>query len=79
MLVNNNNNNKTCQIVHFFARANHRVKIKESKKRDKYLDLARELKKIWAVMVIPIVIGALRTIAKGFLKELEDLEIREEK
>ena len=27
-----------------FVKKNHRVKIKENKKRDKYLDLARELK-----------------------------------
>ena len=30
------------------------------------------------VTVIPIVIGALRTIPKGLIKELEDLEIREQ-
>ena len=41
--------------------ANHRVKLKESGKRNKYLDLARELKKLrnMKVTVIPIVIGAL--------------------
>ena len=43
-----------------------RVKLKESEKKDKYLDFARELKKLWnrKVTVIPIVIGALR-INKG--------------
>ena len=30
----------------FGVLADHRVKLRESKKRDKYLDLARELKKI---------------------------------
>ena len=36
----------------------------KNKRRDKYLDLARELKKLWdmKVAVIPIVIGALGTI-----------------
>ena len=34
----------TCWIVDFAVSADHRVKIKESEKRDKYLDLARELK-----------------------------------
>ena len=33
-----------CQIVDFAIPADHRVKIKESKMRDKYQDLARELK-----------------------------------
>ena len=38
-------------------------KPKESEKKDKYLDLARELKKLWnmKVTIIPIVIGAFGT------------------
>ena len=58
----------------------HRVKIKESEKSEKYLDLARELKKLWhmEVTMIPIVIGAPRTIPKGLIRGLEDLEIRGE-
>ena len=55
-----------------------RVKLKENEKKDKYLDLARELKKTWNMKVtfIPIVIGALGTVTKGLLKGLEDSEIR---
>ena len=54
------------------------VKLKESEKRDKYLDLARYLKKQWSmkVTVIPIVIGELGIITKGLVQGLEDLEIR---
>ena len=54
------------------------MKIKESENRDKYLDLARELKKLrnMKVMVIQIVVGALGTMPKGLVKGLEDLEIR---
>ena len=46
-------------------------------KKDKYLDLARELKKLWntKVTIVPIVIGALGTITKGLLKGLEDLKV----
>ena len=46
------------------------MKLKENEKRDKYLDLARELKKRHGDMkrtMIPI--GAHRTIPKGFVKE----------
>ena len=45
----------------------------------KYLDLARELKKLWnmKVMIVPIVIGALGTITKGLLKGLEDLKLED--
>ena len=62
----------------FAVPADHRVKLKESEKKDKYLDLAWELKKLWNmnVMLIPIIIGALGTATKGLLKEHEELEIR---
>ena len=55
----------------------HRINLKESEKKDKYLDLARELKKLWnrEVTIVPIVIGALGTITKILLKGLEDLEV----
>ena len=45
---------------------------------DIYLDLARELKKLWhmRVTVIPIVISALGMIPKGLVKGLKDLEIK---
>ena len=36
---------RTCKIVGFAVLADHRIKLKESEKKDKYLDLARELKK----------------------------------
>ena len=51
--------------------------MKESEKKDKYLDLARELKKLWniKVTIVPIVIGALGTITKGLFKGLDDLEV----
>ena len=51
--------------------------MKECEKRDKYLDFARELKKLWnmKVTIIPIVIGAFGTVTKGLLKGLEDLEV----
>ena len=57
--------------------AQHKIKQKESEKKDKYLDLARELKKLWnmKVTIVPIVIGALGTITKGLLKGLEHLKV----
>ena len=69
---------KTCQIVDFAVLADYRVKLKESKSRDKYYDLARELKKQWnkKVTVAPIVIGALGTVTKGLVQGQEDLKIR---
>ena len=50
---------KNC-IADFALPADHRVKIKENEKRDKYLDLAGELRKLWNIkaMVKTIIIGA---------------------
>ena len=63
--------------MNFAVPADHRIKLKECEKKDKYLDFARELKKLWTVQVtiIPIVIGAFGTVTKGLLKGLEDLEV----
>ena len=68
---------KICKIVDFAVLTDHRIKLKECEKRDKYLDLARELKKLWnmKVTIIPIVIGAFGTVTKGLLKGLKDLEV----
>ena len=55
-----------------------RVKVNENEKRDKYLDFAREQKKLWniKVTVIPIVVGAIGTVTKGLVLGLEVLKIR---
>ena len=72
-----NKKKRTCKIVDFAVPADHRIKLKESEKKDKYLDFARELKKLWnmQVTIIPIVIDAFGTVTKGLLKGLEDLEV----
>ena len=64
-------------MVNFAVPAEHRKNLKECEKKDKYLDLARELKKLWNMKVtsVPIMIGAFGTITKGLLKGLEDLEV----
>ena len=69
---------RICRIVDFVFQANHRVKLKDGEKRDKYQDLARELKRLlnMKVTVIPIVVGTLGTIPKRLVKRPEDLEIR---
>ena len=56
----------------------HRVKLKKNDKRNKYLDLTRELKKLlnMKVTVILIIIRALRPVTKGLVQVLQDFEIR---
>ena len=41
----NQQKKRTCEIVDFAVPADHRINLQESKKKNKYLDLARELKK----------------------------------
>ena len=67
---------RTFKIVDFTVPADHRMKLKESEKKDKYQNLARELKKkLWnmEVIIILIVISAFGTVTKGLLNGLEDL------
>ena len=56
----------------FVLLADRGVKLKESQKKNKFLDLAKELKKLWnmKVIVIQIVIGVLGTVTKGLLSYL---------
>ena len=77
IIINKKKKKRTSKIVDSAVPADHRIKLKECEKRDKYLDLARELKKLWNVQVtiIPIVIGAFGTVTKGSLKGLEDLDV----
>ena len=67
IIINNNKKKKKiCKIVDFAVPAGHRIKLKECEKRDKYVDLARELKKLWnmKVTIIPVMIGAFGTVTK---------------
>ena len=69
---------RSCKIVNFAVPADQKVKLKESEKKNKYVDLARELKKLWnmKVTIIPMVIGAFSTVTTGLIKGMEDLEIK---
>ena len=66
-----------CKMVDFAVLVDHRIKLKECEKKDKYLDLDRELKKLWnmKVTIIPIVFGGFGTVTKGLSKGLDDLEV----
>ena len=56
------------------------MKLKECEKKDKYLDLGRELKKLWnmKVTIIPIVIGAFGTVTKGLQKDWRTWKLADE-
>ena len=62
------------QITDFTIPYDTRVDDKKVEKIEKYLDLARELKKVWhvEVTVIPLLVGALGTPAKNPRQKIED-------
>ena len=66
---------KTWLIVDF---ADHMVRLKERKKRDKYLVLASELKNLlnMKVTMILIVVEALSIVTIRLVQGLEDLKLR---
>ena len=68
-LITINKAERTCRIV---VPVDQRVKANECKKRHHYLDLARELKKLWnmKVTIITTVIGAPGTVTKGLTQRL---------
>ena len=72
-----NKKKKICKTFDFAVPVDHRINLKECAKKDKYHDIARELKKLWnmKVTIVPIVIGAFDTITEGLLKGLKDLEV----
>ena len=72
-----NKKRRICKIVDFAVPADHRINLKKCEKKDKNIDIARELKRLWnmKVTIVPIVIGAFGTITKGLLKGLKDLEV----
>ena len=55
------------------------MKTKENEKKEKYQGPAREIKKVWImiVTVISIIIGALWTVSKRLVRRLKELNIGE--
>ena len=66
-----------CKIVIIIVMADHRVKLKESEQKDKYLDQSRKLKKLLnvKVTVISVVTGALNAVIKGLVHGQKEFEM----
>ena len=64
------------KTVDFAVPAEHRIKLKECEKKDKYFNIARESENCYMkVIIIPIEIGAFSTVTKGSLKGPVDLMV----
>ena len=69
---------KECKIIEIAVLGDCRIGIKETEKIEKYEELKREIRKIWAmkkVEVIPIVVGALGAVSNKLDKWIEKLGI----
>ena len=70
---------RVCLIVDIAVPADRRVEEKEQEKVEKYQDLKREIGRMWEirkVQVVPVVIGALGSVSKGFDKWIGKLDIQ---
>ena len=70
---------RVCLIVDIAVPADRRVEEKEQEKVEKYQDLKREIGRMWEirkVQLVPVVIGALGSVSKGFDKWIEKLDIQ---
>ena len=77
LIIINKKKKRTCKFEDFDVPADHIIKLKESEKKDEYLNPAGEWKKLWnmKVTIIPIGIGAFGTVSKRLLKGLEEVEV----
>jgi len=73
ILVIDKNYKRALLLIDIAVPADAGVEEKEQKKMDRHQDMARELKRLWKVetKVIPIVVEALGTVAKGLEKNLK--------
>ena len=70
---------KSCAIIDVAILGDCRIYEKEIKKIEKYQNLKRELKRLWSlkkVEVVPVVVGALGCISKGFSGWIDTLGIK---
>ena len=49
IIINEKKKKRICKIVDFAVPADHRIKLKKCEKKDKYLELTRELNKLWSM------------------------------
>ena len=81
LIIINKKKKRICRIVDVAVPVDHRIKLKECVQKNKYPDLAWEVKKktnkLWNMKVtnIQIVITAFGTVTKGLLKGLENLDV----
>ena len=65
--------NSTCKLIDMTVPSDRNIALKEIEKKSKYKDLEVEIQRIWQMktIVLPVVIGALGTVKKGMVENIE--------
>ena len=72
-------NAKSCLIINVVLPSDCRIREKEIEKIEKYQKLKKKLKRLWSLKkfeVVPVVVGALGCISKGFSRWVDTLGIK---
>ena len=65
--------NSTCKLIDMTILSDRNIALKEIEKKSKYKDLEPEMQTMWYMktIVIPVVVGALDTVKKGMVENIE--------
>ena len=65
--------NSTCKLIDMTVPSDRNIALKEIEKKSKYKDLELEIQRMWHMktIVIPVVVGALGTVKKGMIENIE--------
>ena len=65
--------NSTCKLIDMTVPSDKNITLKEIEKKSKYKDLEVEIQRMWQMKtkVIPVVVGALGTVKKGMVENIE--------
>ena len=70
--------NSTCKLIDMTVPSDRNIALKEIEKKSKYKDLELEIQRKWHIktIVIPVVVGALGTVKKGMIENIEKVSKR---
>ena len=70
--------NSTCKLTDMTVPSDRNIALKEIEKKSKYKDLELEIQRMWHMktIVIPVVVGALGTVKKGMIENIEKVSKR---
>ena len=71
--------NSTCKLIDMTVPSDRNIALKDIEKKSKYKDLDLEIQRMWhrKTVVIPEVVGALGTVKKGMVENINKVTIRE--